>query len=166
MVFIDYSNLAAGENDYRTRFDATFHLDLIRLIQRLTDGRAYVETHLYRSSKRDPTPNEMTEFAKLVQTHKIHTHPFQRRRSGGRWVEKQVDVALAIDVVQKAGVFDIAVIVSGDEDLIPAGKSLRLSGKTVEIAAFQSRVSARWKPVAHRIWLLDTVASQIARPPS
>lgn len=78
-------------------------------------------------------------------------------------MEKQVDVALAVDMVAKATAYDVAIIVSGDEDFVPAARVLKVQGKSVEVAAFRSQRSAEWDKVADRIWTLDLLAPQISR---
>lgn len=56
---------------------------------------------------------------------------------GGRPREKGVDVKVAIDLVVGAidGLFDTAILVSSDTDLIPAIKYVRHKGKRVEYVA-------------------------------
>lgn len=57
--------------------------------------------------------------------------------------EKGVDVQMAIDLVIGAveNLYDIALIVSSDTDLIPAIKYIKLKGKTVEYVGFSNAPS-------------------------
>jgi uncharacterized LabA/DUF88 family protein len=57
--------------------------------------------------------------------------------------EKGVDVQIAIDVVTGAAddLYDTAVIVSSDTDLVPAVKYVRAKGKQVEYVGFSARPS-------------------------
>ncbi|HEV7137075.1 MAG TPA: NYN domain-containing protein [Steroidobacteraceae bacterium] len=53
--------------------------------------------------------------------------------------EKCVDVRLACDMIMLRGIYDTAIIVSGDQDYVPAAQILKDSGKTVINVAFQKR---------------------------
>lgn len=75
-------------------------------------------------------------------------HAVEFRRSGaipynlitrkfGR--EKTVDVNLAVDMVTLVANYDLAVIVSGDQDYVPAAQAVKNMGKQVVNVAFQAR---------------------------
>lgn len=51
--------------------------------------------------------------------------------------EKSVDVALAIDMLELKDIYDVALIVSGDQDYIPAVKSVKNKGKIVANVSFK-----------------------------
>ena len=53
--------------------------------------------------------------------------------------EKAVDVRLAVDLITLRDIYDIAVIVSGDQDYVPAVQVIKDSGKRVMNVAFQTR---------------------------
>ena len=53
--------------------------------------------------------------------------------------EKAVDVKLATDLIVLKDVYDVAVIVSGDQDYVPAVQVLKDRGKRVINVAFQTR---------------------------
>ena len=59
------------------------------------------------------------------------------RRKFGQ--EKTVDVNLAVDMVMLGGNYDLAVIVSGDQDYVPAAQAVKNMGKQVVNVAFQAR---------------------------
>jgi len=50
--------------------------------------------------------------------------------------EKAVDVNLAVDLFKLSHIYDIAVIVSGDQDFVPAVRAVKDLGKTVVNATF------------------------------
>ena len=54
-------------------------------------------------------------------------------------IEKAVDVKLAVDLIVLRDVYDVAVIVSGDQDYVPAVQVVKDSGKRVVNVAFQTR---------------------------
>src|SRR6185503_10571908 len=78
-----------------------------------------------------------------------HKHrSIEFRRSGaipynltsGKWgQEKTVDVNLAVDMVTLQGIYDLAVIVSGDQDYVPAAQAVKDMGKPVVNVAFLAR---------------------------
>ena len=53
--------------------------------------------------------------------------------------EKTVDVNLAIDMVMLKENYDLAIIVSGDQDYVPAAQAVKNMGKHVVNVAFQAR---------------------------
>jgi uncharacterized LabA/DUF88 family protein len=53
--------------------------------------------------------------------------------------EKAVDVKLATDLIVLKDIYDVAVIVSGDQDYVPAVQVIKNEGKTVVNVAFKTR---------------------------
>jgi len=53
--------------------------------------------------------------------------------------EKAVDVKLATDMIMLSDIYDIAIIVSGDQDYVPAVEELKDCGKRVVNVAFRNR---------------------------
>jgi uncharacterized LabA/DUF88 family protein len=53
--------------------------------------------------------------------------------------EKAVDVKLATDLIILRDVYDLAVIISGDQDFVPAVKAMKDFGKRVVNIAFETR---------------------------
>ncbi|MFA6161187.1 MAG: NYN domain-containing protein [Patescibacteria group bacterium] len=64
-------------------------------------------------------------------------------KNDGIYHEKGVDVQLAIDIVIGAydDVYDTAIIISSDTDLIPAMKKVKLLGKKIEYIGFAHQPS-------------------------
>ena len=60
---------------------------------------------------------------------------FQRRFGS----EKAVDVNLAVDRLELSGIYDVAIIVSGDGDYVPAVQAVKDRGKRVVNVAFTTR---------------------------
>ena len=52
--------------------------------------------------------------------------------------EKTVDVNLAVDMLQMRDIYDTAVIISGDQDYLPAVQAVKNAGKTVVNVAFSA----------------------------
>ena len=54
--------------------------------------------------------------------------------------EKAVDVKLATDLIKLRDIYDVAVIVSGDQDYVPAVDAIKDSGKHTVNVAFQTEI--------------------------
>ena len=86
---------------------------------------------------------------KVVQNGIAHKHKaIEFRRSGEIGynlethqlrAEKTVDVNLAIDMLQLRDNYDVAVIVSGDQDYVPAVQAIKNMGKHVVNVSFKKR---------------------------
>lgn len=71
--------------------------------------------------------------------------------------QKEVDVALACEMVSHAfrDNYDVAILVSGDRDFIPAIQHAQSSGKRVEVAAFANSVGEEMRRSADRFHELE-----------
>ena len=68
--------------------------------------------------------------------------------------EKAVDVKLAVDMIMLRDIYNVAVIVSGDQDYVPAVCAVKDFGKRVVNIAFETR-SGRLLPGG--AWRLNQV---------
>ena len=61
----------------------------------------------------------------------------------GRYDQKEVDVSLAVEMMEHALMnhFDVAIVVSGDRDYIPVIQKVQASGKRVEVASYEEFIS-------------------------
>jgi uncharacterized LabA/DUF88 family protein len=53
--------------------------------------------------------------------------------------EKAVDVRLATDLIMLREIYDVAILVSGDQDYVPAVQVVKDAGKTVINVAFEDK---------------------------
>jgi uncharacterized LabA/DUF88 family protein len=76
--------------------------------------------------------------------------------------QKGVDVLLAVDMVVGAftRIFDIAILIAGDADFIPAVQEVRRRGVRVVIASFQTTTSPELVDEADRWVHIDGLVSQ------
>lgn len=58
---------------------------------------------------------------------------------GGFGSEKAVDVKLATDLLELRSIYDVAIIISGDQDYVPAVQIIKDSGKRVVNVVFRNR---------------------------
>ncbi len=76
--------------------------------------------------------------------------------------EKAVDVKLATDLIMLRDIYDIAIIVSGDQDYVPSVQVLKDSGKEVVNVAFKTRSGKLFPGGARRLnqetdWSFDVL---------
>jgi uncharacterized LabA/DUF88 family protein len=76
--------------------------------------------------------------------------------------EKAVDVRLACDMIMLRDIYDTAIVVSGDQDYVPAVQVLKDAGKTVISVAFERRDGALLPGGARR---LDIATDALIRVP-
>lgn len=53
--------------------------------------------------------------------------------------EKEIDVKLAVDLLELRDIYDVAILISGDQDFVPAIKVVKDSGKRVVNVNFRKR---------------------------
>jgi uncharacterized LabA/DUF88 family protein len=139
-VFIDGSNLYHGVK----RAGLKQKLDLPKLAALLVGDRDLVRTYYYVA----PVPQAMDpEGAKAQQRflQRLHEAPYldvrlgRLTRRGRRWEEKGVDALLCTDMVYMAakGLYEVAILVSGDGDLAATAQAVKDLGKHVENAYFR-----------------------------
>ncbi len=86
-----------------------------------------------RSQNGISTTHKAIEFRRAGS---INCNLFQNNKFGS---EKAVDVKLATDIITLRDIYDIAAIVSGDQDYVPAVEVIKDSGKRVVNVAFETR---------------------------
>ena len=149
-VFIDGSNFYHACRSQLGRTDIRIG-DLARWL--VGAERTLIRTYYYNC----PLPPDAPEEARRSQNrffNALHRTPYLELRLGRlaqrestcpscrarqvRWVEKGVDMKIGIDMAQGAarGLFDTAVLVSGDADLAEAVRATKDTGRHVEVASF------------------------------
>ena len=105
-----------------------------------------LQDELYKEGKK--ISNRFNGFTNLQNGISKKHHAIEFRRSGdisynvierqlGK--EKTVDVNLAVDMVTLSDNYDLAIIVSGDQDFVPAAQAVKNMGKQVVNVAFKAR---------------------------
>lgn len=136
-IFIDGSNLYHGLKHEIGHA----RLDFQKFINWLLDGRQLVRTYYYTApvNTSNMKAREQQKFlAKLRQLPYFDIRLGRLEARGNTYVEKGVDIAIAVDMVSMAfkGHYDVAVLVSSDGDFSIAVAAVKDSGKHVEIACF------------------------------
>ena len=145
VVYIDGSNtynklkkLGLPEEDKRFNFSA--FVSHIVGEQQLVSKRYYVGIVRNHdgSERSEKLVRKQQQFLETLRSTSFEIKKGKIMYDGGRIREKGVDVKLAIDLVIGAAdnLYDTAVVVSSDTDLIPAIKYARYKKKNVEYVGF------------------------------
>ena len=170
MIFIDGSNL------FWACKTISFKIDFEKLKNVLADGRYLIRPFYYCAIPEKPNTKQVN-FLRMLRYlgFEVVTKTLKRRiSSDGRifFVEKGVDVALVTDMLSMAfkNAYDVAVLVSGDNDYIRAVEEIKRLGKRVEIASFEHNpedntkfISADLKMVADKFISLDKIKDKIRK---
>ena len=160
IVFIDYSNfhqalnrLTKGDFPDRKRFDFK------RFVETLTQGKDLIKAYFVCSSGPNSGTGQQRFFDWLDGQEFFYVKHFERKSNEqGEQREKQVDVYLATQVVALAyeNAYDIAIIVSGDEDYVPAIEIVQQKGKVVVAVSSAALLSDLLRRKADRVSLIDS----------
>lgn len=143
-IFIDGSNLYHALRDNFGRTDLNFSEFALKLAGQRRLFRTY-----YYNLQQDTTRNPEGAREQLDFLNILRTMPYLEVRLGSLKmsqtgpVEKGVDVMLATDLLQFSwdGLFDTAILVSGDGDFAYALQAVKNKGKHVEVAYFEDHAS-------------------------
>lgn len=146
-VYIDGSNFYGYLHDGAVSWPKGVKFDYARLVSYLVgNGRACMSKRYYVGIARNTDGTQKSEqIVRGQQKFLAHLENDGFAIKRGRVIydrgpirEKGTDVRLAIDLVVGAvdDLYDTAVIVSSDTDLIPAIKYIRFKGKRVEYVGF------------------------------
>lgn len=154
MIFIDGSNLFWAMDEYKKGY----RLDMAKLIEELTAGRDRIRTYYYASQKEPPIDKQTKFYDKLSY---MGIQCSIKNLKHGK--EKGVDVALATEFLACGfkNNYDVAVIVSGDQDYANAVQEIKSNGKIVEIASFKRALGDDLHKLADKMILLDDIADKI-----
>ena len=157
-VFIDGSNLYHALRANFGRYDLNF----AEFTKKLCGSRRLFRTYYYNvlqdPGQRAEGYREQQEFLNaLRETPYLEVRLGSTKLSQGVTVEKGIDVMLVTDLLHFAwnGLYDIAILVSGDSDFTYALQTVKNMGKHVEVAYFESNVSRDLLDVADNRHLLD-----------
>jgi len=80
---------------------------------------------------------------RLMGDFQVRTGKMEKR--DGEWIQKGVDAVLAVDMVEKAFLdqYDVAIIVAGDQDHLPAVEAVKNRGKQVFGVYYENSYSSK-----------------------
>lgn len=155
-VFIDGSNLYYRLRAPEFGLSSLTHYDYAGLTNYLAEGCQVTYKGYYVGVvKVNPkSPNKVKAEQMRQQQTRLFGHLTSKKQgfeikrgflmeNDGVYHEKGVDVEIAVDIVQYAyeNIYDTAIVISSDTDLIPAIKIARKQHKKVEYIGFSNRPS-------------------------
>ena len=134
MIFLDLANAKYGLEEHEGLENC--EIDYYDLANTLIDERRFVRAIAYDTHHFFRNHPHITE----------HLSDSGFKLQKGHFVDgkqKEVDVSIAIDMFRHAvdDNYDVAILISGDRDFIPAIEGVQKLGKRVEVAAFRNTVS-------------------------
>lgn len=160
MVFIDGQNLFHGAKNY----DPDFEVDLVKLVDVLGNGRDVIRSYYFDSYKPD-NKGDKERFYTFLETNGFRVDAKPLRSRDGTYVEKGADIGLATEMIARGfnDSYDVAVLVTGDDDFSRAVRYVQDQGKTVDVASFSANLSSNLKRAADTCVDLDEVADDIQK---
>lgn len=157
-VFIDGSNLYHALRENFKRYDLNFAAFARKLVGERRLFRIYYYNILQDPTQRPEGAREQQEFLDtLRKTPYLEIRLGRMKLQQGIPIEKGVDIMLATDLLHYGwkGLFDTAVLVSGDADFAYALQTAKNMGIHVEVAYFESNISKDLLEVADNWHLLQ-----------
>jgi len=157
MIFVDGANLYECA---RQSFGVT-RLDFAKVRDELVRGRNLVRLYYYNAAlpSEEPSAGGQQQFFSYLRSLDYVELRLGKmvRREGGELRQKGVDVRMALDVCRYAlqDRYDVAVVVSGDSDLVEAAVVAKDQGKTVENVFTRHGSSLELRQIADRWVELD-----------
>lgn len=143
-VFIDGSNFYHGAKRSGFEYRINFH----KFSTELAKGRNLIRTYYYTAplnQKDDPDGYRRQQkfFQSLHNAESLTLKLGRLEKRGGTYVEKGVDVAIAVDMMAMAhsNSIDVFYLVSADADFVPVVEEIKRLGKKVFNVYFAKGVS-------------------------
>jgi uncharacterized LabA/DUF88 family protein len=162
MIFIDGSNLFHGIRYLNIK------INYAKLVEFLRESRRLIRTYFYTAVPQEKDIKKGTpEWESLIRQRRFLEElslsgikvkvARLRKLPSGEFVEKEVDIMLATDMLSLAyqNAYDTAILVSGDSDFIYTVEEVQRIGKRVENAAFKKTSSHQLRKTCDRFILLD-----------
>lgn len=150
-VFIDGANL------YHSATQLGIEIDYAYLLTFLTGKTSTYQAFFYTGID-STNQNQQTFLLRLQQIgYQIVSKAVIKRADGSR--KANLDVELALDLVELANTYDTAIVVSGDGDFAPAIKRIQRLGKRVEVVGCGATTSQKLLELADDYLDLATLTS-------
>jgi len=156
MLFIDLRNVLESVNVIEK--SSPFTLDLYSMAVQLADSRELVAAYVFDTRRpfgEDDGSVRIHDRLRYLGFRVVARESFDPVKKE----QKEVDVAMACEMVVHAlrDNYDIAIVVSGDQDFVPAIQHVQAAGKRVEVAAFGVSIGKALMKAADRFHDLDKV---------
>ncbi len=167
VIFIDGSNLYYSLKDLEVD-----KLNFKKFLQTISKDKLLITTYYYNASldisvnqKKYWEQQKFFDFLRKIPDFKVVLCRMRKHKKDGKFIfdVKGDDVYLAVDLVSGAyeNLYDIAIIVSGDEDFVPAIQKAQKLGKKVINAYFKSTSSNYLKHTCDKSFCVDNIINEI-----
>ncbi len=166
MIFIDGANVSQG---MRRRYGEGENIDYVRLVSELKADMNLIASY-YFDGIPDPKIDrdafdKKSEFLGVLRSHNINviTKLLRYRENGFTTYQKGVDVELVIKLLveEKENHYDLAILVSGDNDFAGAINYVRRAGRRVWVASFANSLGNEIVASADKVIQLDDMFNKI-----
>lgn len=161
IIFIDGQNLFHAARD---QGEDGVEIGMKNLVEELKGDDELVRSYWFDSHREDM--NEGKErFFTFLKTNGFRVESLPLREYDDGLEEKGSDINLVSEMLHLGYIdaYDRAVLVSGDEDFVPAIKRVQDQGKIVDVASFDEQLSYELKKSADDTVILDDILSIILR---
>jgi len=168
VIFIDGSNIFHAIRALNVKIDYN------RLVSLLAKDKYLIRAYYYSSMPRvEDVDRDTPEWDSLMRQRKFIGELKNmgikprianlRKLSTGEWLEKEVDIMLATDMLAMAfrDAYDTAILVSGDSDFCYTVETIQDLGKRVVNATFKRNSSPLLRAVADEVIILDDYIDEI-----
>jgi len=168
VIFID------GSNIFHAIRALNIKIDYSKLVNLLADGKYLIRAYYYSAMPRvEDVEKDTPEWDSLMRQRKFISELKNmgikprmanlRKLATGEWLEKEVDIMLATDMLALAfrNAYDTAVLVSGDSDFCYTVETIQDLGKRVINATFKRNSSPLLRAVCDEVIILDDYIDQI-----
>jgi len=145
-IFVDTQNIFYAAKDYYQKI-----IDYEKLRSYVIRDRICHRAIAYIVQAPDYDQSRFTDYLSRLGF-EIKTQPLIVRGDGSK--KGDVDINIAIDILQGFEDFDILALVSGDGDFVPLISQLKAKGKRVEVYSFLETTSLRLKEVCDEFYPL------------
>lgn len=155
-VFVDSANVELAIDRLRARVDWRKVLNLI------VDGRTLVRATAYSPVHDDPGVSiETQRFAEpfLGKGYKVVTKPLKRFADGS--IKANVDIEMALDIIEMLDRLDVVCLVSGDGDFQRLVEVVQSKGVRVEVVAVGSSTAGNLRNAADHYVDLQAVLQKV-----
>jgi len=168
IIFID------GSNIFHAIRALNIKIDYSKLVKLLSEEKYLIRAYYYSSMPRvEDVERDTPEWDSLMRQRKFITELKNmgikprianlRKLASGEWLEKEVDIMLATDMLALAfrDAYDTAILVSGDSDFCYTVETIQDLGKRVINATFRRNSSPLLRAVSDEVIFLDEYIDQI-----
>lgn len=169
MMFIDGENIAIRYKEMLGSNAPEGHVEHVPDVMvwssyasRRNGPQEFIRRHYYTSCRGDE--EKRYEIEEQLRRLGIESpRVFQKQRSGR---SKRVDITLTTDMLSHAhrDNYDIAILVTGDEDYVPLVEAVKSEGKRVALWALKSGLSAALRRSADHFWDLGDLLFRADSP--